>query len=85
MENQETPVGIVPLKPENVQMRFNVFVADRSSYLKGMTGEDNTGPLLILNIIGSELYYTWDDIDLNGVYEGLPPAYTNEIKKNVPY
>lgn len=64
--------------PESLNIQFNIYVSDCHHYLKGTTGEEKNGPLLIINIIGDKMNYVWDDIDIKGTTD-YPPQYVEAV------
>lgn len=70
--------------PESLNVRFNIYVSDCPHYLKGTTGAEKNGPLLIINIIGDRMDYVWDDIDIKGTTDS-PPDYVLAIADMARY
>lgn len=68
--------------PESLAIRFNIYVSDCSKYLKGTTGKEKKGPLLIINIKNGQMQYVWNDVSIEGTSD-CPPAYVEAVTQMI--
>lgn len=68
--------------PESLDIRFNIYVSDCSNYLKGTTGKEKKGPLLVINIKNGKMEYVWNDKDIKGTSD-CPPAYVKAVTQMI--